>query len=166
MKSLPRPQRGKAKNDTAAQIGARPRSASVGVNFLDDFSLRLTPAGPSSSWRASFIRIQPVEISFITRIPYAILSDALPHSPSHQVGGSRRLFQPRRVVRRQTASARETHDVISDAFANNARSLRFAIVIYGAIRPLSSARLGVYCICRRRCIVRRDDNAIRDADAR
>lgn len=141
---------------------ARPASASIFWTIFPSASRRPVHHRRGALRLFAFNRLK----SHLLPVPYAILSDALPHSPSHQVGGSRRLFQPRRVVRRQTASARETHDVISDAFANNARSLRFAIVIYGAIRPLSSARLGVYCICRRRCIVRRDDNAIRDADAR
>jgi len=90
-------------------------------------------------------------------------SDAL---PCRRASGTRvgRLLQPRRVVRRQNHS-RTKRDVISDTFANNVRSLQFAIVIYRMIRPLSSTWLDVYCICRRCCIARDDNNAIRDVDA-
>lgn len=73
-----------------------------------------------------------------------------------------RFFQPRRIIRRQNGV------IVSEMqrnFANNARSLRFAVVIRGVILLLSSTRLDVYCICHRCCIVRRYDNAIRDAKA-
>lgn len=151
---------------TVGKLKTTPRRRSArttggNVNFLGDFSLRLA----SVHHRRGALRLFAFNRlkSHLLPVPYAILPDALPRRRATGIVVGR-LLQPRRVVRRQNRS-RAMRDVISDAFANNARSLQFAVVIYGVIRPLSSTQLGVYCICRRCCIVHHDDNAIRDANA-
>jgi len=89
--------------------------------------------------------------------------DALPRRRA--TGSSRSAFAT--ATRRTTTKsfAREARRNFWRVREYNARSLQFAVVIYVVIRPLSSTRLRVYCICRRCFIARHDDNAIRDADA-
>lgn len=131
LKSSSRPYRGKAENDTAS----RESTCSTGnaVNFLDDFFLLLVSVHHrrDALHLSAFNRLKshllpaPVPVCNFVRCFTALLRSV---PPVLVVVGW--LFQPRRIVRRQNGAR---CDVISDAFANNARSLRFAVVIRGVI---------------------------------